>query len=82
MMRWSLSLQDFDFNIVYIKGEHNTADGLSRQYTISNIYENYSTQDKLRIIDKYHISSGHGSYQNMNFLLRKRYDWEGMNSDM
>ena len=31
LLRWSLKLQEFDFTPLYIKGEINAADGLSRQ---------------------------------------------------
>ena len=40
LMRWALKLQDYGFKVVYIKGEHNGADGLSR--AVNTMSETFS----------------------------------------
>lgn len=52
LVRWALKLQEFDFDIKYIKGEENITDGLSRSLkicnSIRNITENYSQMEKIK----------------------------------
>lgn len=85
-LRWSLKLQEYDYECVYIKGEENKADGLSRyvnscctsQKTKDKRITIHKNDEKNLIISEYHIKTGHGSPNNMKFLIREKYFWEGM----
>ena len=86
LLRWSLKLQEFDFTPLYIKGEINAADGLSRQLgeleTINAINKELDEDVKKKILRAYHIASGHGSVNTMEFLLNQRYKWTGIHKNI
>ncbi|KAM0685083.1 hypothetical protein COBT_003708 [Conglomerata obtusa] len=64
LMRYSLLLQEYDFDLVYIKGCKNNDDYLSRCYKIGIQKDiNLSTQDKDQILNKYHEHTGHGNFK-------------------
>lgn len=76
MLRWALKLQGYSFTLEYVKGESNIADGLSRYVCTSNLlgfkHSKYTPQDDLEknnIIREYHRDSGHGSRENLKFLI-------------
>lgn len=78
---------EFDFSTKYIKGEFNIADGLSRQFEINTFKANQIVviSDpiiKERILKEYHLLSGHGTIQNMKFLIKEKYSWEKINYDI
>lgn len=74
MLRWSLKLQEYKFIPIYIKGERNAADLLSKKCNSINITE-YSENNKKEILDTYHLNSGHGSANNMIYLFKEKYNW-------
>lgn len=86
LLRWGLILSEYSFDLQYIKGEENVADGLSRikpSPTIANISsEELHASDKDKILKEYHISTGHGSSNTMKFILNGRYNWKGLNKDI
>lgn len=80
MLRWALKIQDYNFTPVYIKGEGNIENGLSRQNIISTLTEGKrkveaGTKEKLlnSILNQYHIFSGHGASKTMKFMLNGKY---------
>ncbi|KAI5151484.1 hypothetical protein ENBRE01_2170 [Enteropsectra breve] len=81
MLRWSLKLQEFDYEIQYIQGEANGADGLSRIRRVET-KKNYSREETLEIMKEYHMKSGHGSAKTMQFLIEDKYEWENIKKDL
>ena len=74
LIRWALRLQEFNFNIEYIKGEENPADFLSRPIETASIKVNsigvmpeINQEDKNTILEEYHLKLGHGTAANMSF---------------
>ncbi|KAF9756156.1 Retrovirus-related Pol polyprotein from transposon 17.6, partial [Nosema granulosis] len=80
LLRWALKLQEYKFKIQYIKGEVNASDGLSRICAVRTApYENsLSGDEKLKILNQYHLVLGHGSVNNMKAMIGMRYKWENM----
>ena len=83
-MRTALKLQEYDYNPIYIKGETNIADILSRPsggLTINTAQtEEIDEKKKLSILENYHQLLGHGSAANMKFIIKDHYNWEGIHS--
>lgn len=77
LLRWSMQLQEYKFNVEYIKGEDNIADGCSRIFSkeirISSITQDFTEEDKVKILTAYHIETGHGSASNMKFSIKGKY---------
>lgn len=73
LMRWSLFLQDFDFEILYVAGEDNIGDWFSI-YINSVRADEPRMEEKLTLPKQYHIKSGHGSDSCLNFLVRNRFE--------
>ena len=84
ILRIALKLQNFKFTPVYIKGETNIADIFSRPSEPNSInsFKVLSEEDKIRILQSYHLATGHGSSSNMKFVIAKRYEWTGMMKDI
>lgn len=86
ILRIALKLQNYQFTPTYIKGELNVADFLSRpqeRKTISSLnIDEFTGAQKNKIIEQYHLASGHGSIQTVKFLLRNRYNWIGLAKDV
>ena len=76
----ALKLQNYQFTPVYIKGETKIADLLSRaiEESIVSQIETLRQNDREQIMKQYHLASGHGSSNNMKFLIGKRYKWKNM----
>lgn len=82
LFRWSLLLQEYDFDIQYLKGTLNFLDFLSRSFTNNQIHQINAERDRpipvLRdeyiILSQYHIISGHGSKETMKYLIGQRYN--------
>lgn len=82
-------IQDYNFTPVYIKGEENFADGLSRQNRICTLTEGKRKIDTEKeksllnsILNQYHNISGHGSSKTMRFMLNRKYYWDNMQRDI
>ncbi|KRH93508.1 pol polyprotein [Pseudoloma neurophilia] len=83
LMRWSLFLQDYDFEVKYITGETNAADFFSRYVTSLQQIENQPSDSvKKKILQDIHIASGHGSANTMNFLIRLYVNWLNLAKDI
>ncbi|KAF9760594.1 Retrovirus-related Pol polyprotein from transposon [Nosema granulosis] len=86
ILRWSLKLQEYCFKVEYIKGENNVADALSRIPAVNEIRlrttEVKNQKDRNEILKQYHLASGHGSSNTMNFLIRNRYWWDSLGNDI
>lgn len=83
LMRWALHLQEYKFKLTYIEGDKNAADGLSRYIKTLRLEDlKLNELDKLKILQSYHISSGHGSYENMKFLLADKITWENQSKEI
>ena len=85
ILRIALKLQNYSFTPIYIKGETNIADIFSRpkDNLINNIFnDEYSEEEKFKILQKYHLISGHVSVSNLKFLLRKKYYWPSIFKDI
>lgn len=81
MMRWSLFFSDFDFEVIHV-AEKNIADGLSRYINTVRKESLISEEQRNRILNSYHNASGHGSVNNMCFLLKQKYKWSKMYDDV
>ncbi len=89
LVRWSLDLQKYQFDIEYIPGESNSADGLSRISACSIDTKQESklkfidnTQEQQRIIAYYHMITGHGGNTTMKFNICTKYKWKGIAKDI
>lgn len=87
LLRWEMKLQEYDFEVKYIKSEENEADLLSRGLECNNAtinkqldIKNQDTQQK--ILNEYHSISGHGSANVLKFLLKDKYTWPNMFKDI
>ncbi|MGL5690696.1 MAG: reverse transcriptase domain-containing protein, partial [Bacteroidales bacterium] len=87
-LRWGLKLQEYTFTPIYIKGDDNFADGLSRYNDTSCIkalaIEDYTlTKDtRSNILKSLHYESGHGSKKTMELMTEGKYNWEGLKQDI
>ena len=86
ILRIALKLQNYKFTPTYIKGETNFADFLSRpqeRKTIASINNIDLTEEvRKKVIEQYHLVSGHGSANTLKFLLKNRYNWPGLAKDV
>jgi hypothetical protein len=79
-----MKLQEFNFVPEYIKGENNAADGLSRYSSICKtelVNQKIPINDpntQLKTLQEYHITSKHGSKNNMKHLLKDKFSWDNM----
>ena len=78
LLRYSLKLQDYNFEPIYIKGENNPADFLSRPIIASVEAPELSEENKIKIIECYHQELGHASIANMEFAINNQYKWPRM----
>lgn len=87
-MRWAIILQQYSFEIEYIKGESNAADLFSRpvcSITHRSPSEKLGVEDletQKKLLREYHIALGHGSKSNMKFALSLRYTWPTLFKDI
>ncbi|KAI5148608.1 hypothetical protein ENBRE01_0423 [Enteropsectra breve] len=83
LLRWTLKLQEFDYDVKYIAGEMNGADGLSRDidYKVNQIVAD-SDEQHGEVIKSYHETSGHGTSKTMQFLMKDKYKWDGMEKEI
>ena len=89
LMRWSFALQEYDFELSYLKGDLNIADHLSRSLIqppnpkgINSISTDISDSEKNDILEAYHINLGHGSSNSMKFSVSQKYSWPGIHKDI
>ena len=82
LLRWALKLQEFDYDVKYIKGEDNGADALSRYSDEGpkvNVTQALRTSEqKYKILEDLHIKLGHGSKNAMKFFINGRIYWDGI----
>lgn len=83
--RWSLLLQEYDFELQHIRGVNNFTDYLSRacnleiQESKTQIVKRItSEEDIVKILKAYQQETGHGSSEVMLYLLRQKFIWKGM----
>ena len=84
ILRIALKLPNYQFTPIYIKGETNIADVLSRPVetlSINRITE-ITDEQKQKILKRYHLISDPGSTSNMKFLIKKRYYWPSIFKDI
>lgn len=83
LLRWSLFLGDFTFDVEYIRGKENPADALSRISSCSKATteKEMSEAAKEELVREYHLELGHGSAENIIYHLRKKYNWNGLYTD-
>ncbi|KAF9760555.1 Transposon Tf2-6 polyprotein, partial [Nosema granulosis] len=86
ILRWSLKLQEYSFNVEYIRGSTNIADACSRALclNVTRLETTVELTDKQKeeVLRDYHETSGHGTANTMKFLLDGRYKWKGMINDI
>ena len=84
ILRIALKLQNYNFTPIYIKGETNIADILSRpsETKSNNKVEILTEEEKQKILHSYHQATGHVLSSNMKFVIGKRYDWYGIINDI
>lgn len=86
-LRWALKLQEYEFDIIHIKGEDNNADGLSRQILYGLNVEakddnKLSIANKQIILHNYHMITGHGSLAVMMYCLKNKFAWNNIARDV
>jgi len=87
LLRWALKLQEFDYQVEYIKGEDNGADGLSRSVEEEtrdvNAIENLkSKEEKKKILEEVHELLGHGGKSAMKFFMADKTIWPEIYKDI
>ena len=98
LLRWALSIQEFEFEVVYRKGKENgNADGLSR--LVANAVEGPSyrmfkrrlyygnrivppTEDRIKLIKEYHEATAHAGKEALLKMLAERYYWNTIVEDI
>lgn len=82
--RWSLLLQEYDFDIVHIKGIQNYTDYLSRGFKFNMLEEENGKVEildknkQIRIMEHYHEATGHAGKATLRYLLKQKYEWKSM----
>ncbi|MGL4850115.1 MAG: reverse transcriptase domain-containing protein, partial [Clostridium sp.] len=90
LARWSLLIQEYDFDITYIKGEVNFTDHLSREFegTCLAVRKEELTVKELsdlrakEILIYYHDLLGHGSAGSLKYAVSSKYTWKNRNKDI
>lgn len=96
LMRWSIELSQYDFDIVHVPGDRNTeADDLSRNPVITEVNaieptidnENQTPRtnvpaDKRTYIKQKHRELAHLGAKKMYHHLKKEYNWPTMRQDI
>ncbi|KAI5150401.1 hypothetical protein ENBRE01_1475 [Enteropsectra breve] len=87
LLRRSLRLQEFDFQIEYLKGDDNGADTLSRNVDTKQIIHHcnhitLSDTNKTEILKEYHLAGAHSSASNMAFMIKDKYSWPNLFKDI
>lgn len=90
LVRWSLYLQEYEFEVRYIKGDENGADGVSRycfktsikSQETSNTINITDSNIKNKIIHDYHLTTGHGRLKTMLHNISQRYRWDTLKKDI
>lgn len=85
ILRLSLNLQKYSYTPIYIKGETNIADILSRpaENEINTVQNTDLTDNqKEEILKSFHDLLGHGSASNMKFAIKNIFDWKGIHADI
>ncbi|KAM0682565.1 hypothetical protein COBT_004091, partial [Conglomerata obtusa] len=93
MMRWSIFLQKYTFDIEYLKGKLIYTDIVSRLgekdvkvYSIkvnkNNLQDIHDKNKQKMILEFFHDISGHGKLNTMKYLICSRYIWIGVNKDI
>lgn len=88
LLRWSLSLQRYEFELEHLKGKENMSDILSRAFScnaVSAHVRNRSLVVPVRediplILEQYHLATGNGGISTMKHHILSRYCWKGANS--
>ncbi|KAI4293215.1 hypothetical protein PAPHI01_2489 [Pancytospora philotis] len=86
LFRWAIQLQEFSFELEYLKGAENYSDVLSRAFNCLAITEESGDiQDltgdeagQIREFERAHMETGHGSAEAVKYLLAREFYWKGM----
>lgn len=90
IMRWAMKLQEYHFDVQYIKGNMNAADFLSRNVTQISSFLNSTEKHKRisykkiqnQILTQYHLISAHGFSNTLKFLFKNKYIWDNFHKDI
>lgn len=98
LSRWALTIQEFDFEVVYRKGEQNgNADGLSRLMVSTVVTPTYKfakrhlhygkrlvppVEDRPKLIKEYHQATAHSGREALMDMLSQTYYWNTMQEDV
>jgi hypothetical protein len=71
----------------YIRGDDNGADGLSRFCSNNDIFRTVeadaiTSEDRIKMLQSYHEVAGHGSNKTMQYLMKNKVCWKGMDKDI
>lgn len=90
LLRWAIVPQGYDFNLEHVKVTNNPSYLLSRAFTsnlititqkekdlIIPVYE-----DRIKILNEYHLLTGHGGLDAMKYLIIRKYWWKEINKEI
>lgn len=98
LARWSLALQEYKFELEYLKGSYNHTDYLSRiapqrsciqSCTIHTCHQmskhqkvQIPTGNKQETLKFYHELTGHGGEKSLKYHITRKYEWRGLDTEI